>query len=150
MLKRFGGYGRFRPYLVFSLTDETFALLSSFPADGSGEIAEGDRAFFSFAVSCLDQTYWVLGSLIGAVLGSVLPFKLDGLDFALTSLFVVLMVEQALRVRRAAPFAVSAVAAVLSSFLVPERAALLVAVGAALTAVALLDRRPASGGGSAC
>ena len=145
MLKRFSGFGRLRAYLVFALTDETFALLSSIPEDGSSGIAEADRPRFMFLVSALDQSYWVAGSLIGAFLGSVLPFKLDGLDFALTALFVVLMVEQALRVRRAAPFAISAVAALLASFFAPERAALLIAVTAALVAVALFDR-PAPGG----
>ena len=145
MLKRFSGFGRLRPYLVFALTDETFALLSSFPEGESSGIAEADRPLFMFFVSALDQSYWVAGSMIGAFLGSILPFKLDGLDFALTALFVVLMVEQALRVRRAAPFAISAVAALLASFLAPERAALLIAVTAALVAVALFDR-PASGG----
>jgi 4-azaleucine resistance transporter AzlC len=153
MLKRFSGFGRFRPYLVFALTDETFALLSSMPEDESSGIAADDRPVFMFMVSALDQAYWVAGSVIGAALGSFLPFKLEGLDFALTALFVVLMVEQALRVRRAAPFAISAVAALLSSFLVPERAALLVAIAAALVAVSLFDRPKSAfsrAGGDAC
>jgi 4-azaleucine resistance transporter AzlC len=78
MLKRFSGFGPLRPYLVFALTDETFALLSTFPEDGSSGIAEADRPAFMFAVSALDQSYWVVGSMIGAFLGSVLPFKLEG------------------------------------------------------------------------
>jgi 4-azaleucine resistance transporter AzlC len=153
MLKRFSGFGRFRPYLVFALTDETFALLSSLPEDESAGIAAEDRAAFMFAVSALDQAYWVAGSMIGATLGSFLPFKLEGLDFALTALFIVLMVEQALRVRRAAPFAISAVAALLSSFLIPERAALLVAIAAALVIVSLFDRPKSASstpGGDSC
>ncbi|HCM29146.1 MAG TPA: branched-chain amino acid ABC transporter permease [Treponema sp.] len=152
MMKRFGVAGRLKPYLVFSLTDETFALLSSLPDSRIDGIEEEDRSAFMFLVSALDQSYWVAGSVIGAVAGSLLPFKLDGLDFALTALFVVLMVEQALRVRRVAPFAISAAAAILSSMLVPSRAALLVAIGAALAAVALMDRPKgnAAEGGRPC
>lgn len=138
-----------RAYVVFALTDETFALLSSLPADGPADLAPEDRDLFKVLVAALDQSYWVLGSVLGAAAGSFLPFKLDGLDFALTALFIVLMVEQAFRVRRAAPFAVSAAAAVLATFLVPANGALLTALGAALAAAAFLEK-PRTEGGAPC
>ena len=49
---------------------------------------------FLFAIALLDQLYWIIGSAIGALLGSVLPIDTTGIDFAMTALFVVIMVEQ--------------------------------------------------------
>jgi 4-azaleucine resistance transporter AzlC len=89
LLDRFSSAGRFKPYLIFALTDETYALLTSV------KIPAGvDASRFCFYVSALDQSYWVIGSTLGAILGSILPFSTEGLDFALTALFVVLLIEQ--------------------------------------------------------
>ncbi|GAB1484023.1 hypothetical protein MASR2M78_28400 [Treponema sp.] len=140
MLGRYAASGRLRPYLIFSLTDETFALLSALGESGTSEKELEERSFFMFCVSALNQGYWTLGTLIGALVGSLLPWNLDGLDFALSALFVVLMVEQALRLHRAAPFAISAIIALLASFLLPARASLLIALAVALSIVALFDR----------
>ncbi len=125
---------RARPYLVFALTDETYALLTS--------VGEEDRSDgrFMFFVSVLDQSYWVLGTAIGAVAGSFIPFKLDGLDFALTALFLVLTIEQVLRVRDPRPFAVAAVCAVAAAVLIGPRGAIVAAMVAAVAATAFLER----------
>jgi 4-azaleucine resistance transporter AzlC len=127
MLKRFSRTGPFRYYLIYALTDETFALLSSLPEEPpSGGPAERSRLMFWVAL--LDQSYWVSGSLIGALAGSLLPFSLEGISFSLTALFVVLMIEQILRVRRPGIFAASALASVLAVFLLPARVSLLSAM----------------------
>ena len=55
------------------------------------DVEEGQ---FLFAIALLDQLYWIIGSAIGALLGSVLPIDTTGIDFAMTALFVVIMVEQ--------------------------------------------------------
>ena len=49
---------------------------------------------FYFAIALLDQSYWIAGSVIGAVAGAVLPIDTTGIDFAMTALFVVIAVEQ--------------------------------------------------------
>lgn len=83
--------GRKYPYMIFSLTDETYSVLCS--CKGDMELAERnhDAAFY---ISALHQFYWVLGSLIGAVAGELLAFDTSGIDFSMTALFVVILVDQ--------------------------------------------------------
>ena len=70
MLDKYKNTGKYKPYLIFSLTDETYSLVCS------GEIPEGvDGNKYYFLVSLFDQIYWVLGSVAGSVLGSVLNFN---------------------------------------------------------------------------
>lgn len=77
------------PYMVFSLTDETYSLLCStkIPAN----LQEGKTMFL---ISFFNQCYWVSGSVLGAALGEILPFDMTGIDFAMTALFVTIFVEQ--------------------------------------------------------
>jgi 4-azaleucine resistance transporter AzlC len=126
MIKHYNDTGILKPYLVFSLTDETFALLSSLPE--CRPCAEEERRFFLFCVSILNQCYWVAGSSAGALAGTLIPFDMKGVGFALTALFVVLMIEQIKKVKRPAIFVVSGLAAVLGVFLLPERISLLAAL----------------------
>lgn len=89
LLEKFSGVGKVKPYLIFALTDETYALLTTteVPAGGS-------KARFYFYIAALDHLYWITGSVLGAVLGSVLDLNLEGMAFVLTALFVVLTIEQ--------------------------------------------------------
>ena len=89
MLEKFRGMGWRKLYMIFSLTDETYALLSSAQAP----IGVDPRRFY-FAIALLDQSYWVLGSVIGGVAGALIPFSTEGVDFAMTALFVVIAVDQ--------------------------------------------------------
>lgn len=89
MLGRFKTMGREKPYMIFSLTDETFSLLVS--ADPPEEI---DRNRFFLCVSALNQTYWVLGSVFGSLVGMALPFSAEGIEFVMTALFVVIFIDQ--------------------------------------------------------
>lgn len=77
------------PYMVFSLTDETYSLLCSLKIP-----PELDEKKTMFLISFFDQCYWVLGSVLGAALGEILPFDMTGIDFAMTALFVTIFVEQ--------------------------------------------------------
>ncbi len=89
MLGRYQNAGRRKPYLVFSLTDETYSLL----CDGKvPEDMDPDR--FRFLVSLFNHSYWVLGSVIGSLAGSVLPFSAAGIEFSMTALFIASFVEQ--------------------------------------------------------
>ena len=85
-----------------------------------------------FYVSALDQSYWVAGSVIGAIAGSLLPFDMRGVGFALTALFVVLLIEQILKVKKPGVFIVSAAAALLGILLFPGTISLLVSLALAL------------------
>ena len=88
MLNKYRSIGKAKPYLIFSLTDETYALLC-------GGIPEGvDEKRYYLLVSALDQFYWIAGSVLGALIGGALTMDTTGIDFAMTALFVVIFVEQ--------------------------------------------------------
>lgn len=88
MLEKYRNTGKLKPYLMFSLTDETYALLCGGVPDGM------ERKRYYFLVSLFDQIYWIIGSIVGALVGSALTIDTTGIDFAMTALFVVIFVEQ--------------------------------------------------------
>ena len=89
LLEPFGRTGRLKPYMVFSLTDETYSLQCGVtPPEGV------DEGWFRFFISILDHSYWIFGSVIGALAGTLIPFDSTGIDFAMTALFTVIFVEQ--------------------------------------------------------
>jgi 4-azaleucine resistance transporter AzlC len=147
LFKRINAAGPYKWYLIFSLSDETFALLSSLPDEGESDSrSRGALSRFMFQVALLDQLYWIAGGVIGAVLGTMIPFDIQGIGFALTALFVALMVEQMLRVRRPGPFVIGAAAAVLAVALLPPRIALLSAMAASLAVAQLFAGKERGGG----
>ena len=89
MLEKFRDMGRRKPYMIFALSDETYALLSD-PHPPQG-VEPHD---YYFAVALLDQSYWVIGSVLGGLLGAALPINTAGADFAMTALFVVIALDQ--------------------------------------------------------
>lgn len=89
MLEKFSDLGKVKPYLIFALTDETYALLTT------NEVPPGSsKSKFYFYIASLNHFYWIIGSVSGAVLGSVFNLNLEGMGFVLTALFVVLTIEQ--------------------------------------------------------
>lgn len=89
MLDKYKGTGRAKPYLIFALTDETFSVVCN------ENVPEGiSKSRVYFFISLLDQLYWILGTLIGGLAGSVITFNTSGMDFALTALFTVIFVDQ--------------------------------------------------------
>lgn len=99
LLERFKSFKKFKNYLIYGLTDETYALLTTL------ESPEGCYPeVYDFWITAFNQSYWFLGSLLGALLGSVVSFNAPGLDFALTALFIVLTIEQVKAIKRFSPF----------------------------------------------
>lgn len=89
MLGKYRDTGRRKPYLIFSLPDETYAILSS------GQIPQGIAPQdYYLAVSLLNQFYWVAGSVLGGLLGAALSLNTQGADFAMTALFLVIALGQ--------------------------------------------------------
>ena len=89
MLRHYKNTGRYKPYLIFSLTDETYSLL----CDGRvPEAMDPDR--FRFLVSMFNHSYWVLGSIIGSLTSGILPFSTAGIEFSMTALFIASFTEQ--------------------------------------------------------
>lgn len=89
MLDRYRGTGWKKGYLIYTTSDETFAV------NYSAEIPAGtDRGWFYFWVSLLDQGYWVAGAALGALFGSGIAFNTKGLDFVMTAMFVTIFMNQ--------------------------------------------------------
>ena len=89
MIGRYKDAGKYKPYLIFALTDETYSLL----CDGHAP-AEGDPNLYRFLVSLFDHCYWVAGSVLGSLLGAVIPFSTAGIEFSMTALFIASFTEQ--------------------------------------------------------
>ena len=145
MLERFRKQGPYKPYQIFSLTDETFALLSSIPEKGTGSpvefpSGENERRLFMFSVAILDQCYWVAGTVAGAMAGTVIPFDMKGIGFALTALFIVLMIEQMQKAKKPFLFIISGISALLGVFLLPSGVSLLAALALALLSASFAAR----------
>lgn len=94
MVDAYKGAGKKKPYMIFALTDETYSLVSK------NQVPEGvSRHVYCFLVSAFDQFYWVAGSVLGSLAGSLIPINYEGIDFVLTALFVTIFVEQWLSVK---------------------------------------------------
>ena len=136
MLEKFRGMGRRKLYMIFSLTDETYALLSS------ARVPDGvDSRDFYFCVALLDQSYWVLGSVLGSLAGSALGFDTTGVDFAMTALFLVIAVGQWKAAGSHLPALLGLCATLVSLLLVGEEEMLLPALGVIVLVLVLLRPR---------
>lgn len=130
MLNKYKNTGKKKPYLIFGLTDETFSIVCSAKAPKGV-----DQTYFMFFVTLLDHIYWVSGSLIGSLLGSVISLNTKGLDFVLTALFTVIFVDQWKAQKNHLPALIGvfcSLACLLifgpDSFIIPSMAAILIAL----------------------
>ena len=127
-IERFGRMDkRIRPYMITSLTDETYSVFCG--------LSDDEEDGVMLRVTLYDQIYWVVGSILGTLLAQGLPFDLTGIDFSMTALFVVICVEKALERKNRVPMAVGAVCSLTMLFLLGPGAFLAPALG--LTAVLL-------------
>ena len=136
MLDTYEKAGKYKPYLIFGLCDETFSLVcATEPPEGV------DKVLFMFFITLLDHFYWVVGSVAGGLLAAVLPFEVKGLDFVLTALFVVIFLGQWKTIKNRVPAVLGVVctAACLLAF-GPERF-LLPSMVAILLVLLLLRKR---------
>ncbi|MGM0518569.1 MAG: AzlC family ABC transporter permease, partial [Campylobacterota bacterium] len=115
LLKRFKKTGRLKPYLIFALTDETYALLTSIKDDDQLK-----KRWYYFFLTAFNQFYWFLGCTIGAIVGTNIKFDTAGLEFSLTALFVVLCIEQYKNLKNPIPFLIGATASICGLIFVPS------------------------------
>ena len=151
MLTRYRGTGKAKPYLIFSLTDETYALVCSGAPEGT------DEKTYYLLVSVMDHCWWVTGSVLGSLIGSALTINTRGIDFAMTALFVTIFTEQLITIPDRVPAAIGVGASVFclvifgpSGFLIPA----MVLISALLFAYSLRAGKtgrddPAGKGGAA-
>lgn len=108
MLERLKLSGKFKPYLIFAMCDETFSILcSARPENGV------DDGWFMFFVALLNRWYWIAGSVLGAFMGDYIRFDTKGLDFALTALFVVIFINQWREQKRHYPAVIGVISSVI-------------------------------------
>jgi 4-azaleucine resistance transporter AzlC len=89
MLDKFKDMGWKKFYLIFGMCDETFSI------NYTAQIPEDvDRGWFMFFVTLLNHFYWVFGATLGGLVGSLIHFNTDGISFVMTSMFVVIFMEQ--------------------------------------------------------
>ena len=98
MVNAYKGAGRKKPYMIFALTDETYSLVSQ------NQAPEGiSRHSYCFLVSLFDHIYWVAGTALGSLAGTLLSINYEGIEFALTALFTTIFVEQWLSTKNHGP-----------------------------------------------
>ncbi len=130
MLDRFKHTGWKKPLLIYLMCDETFSI------NYTARIPRGvDRGCFMLWVSILDFCYWVTGATLGGIFGSYIRFSTRGLDFVMTSMFVVIFMEQWLKDRSHVSAILGIVLSVISllvfgpgQFVVPAMALMLLAL----------------------
>lgn len=95
MLDKYKGTGFKKFYLIYGMCDESFSV--NYTADIPEDV---DRGWFYFFVTLLNQCYWVIGSTLGGIFGSLIHFNTEGLDFVMTAMFVVIFMEQWMKEKR--------------------------------------------------
>ena len=95
LLEKYRYLGKMHFYLIFGMTDESFSV------NCSAEIPDGvDEGWFYFFVTLLDHCYWVTACTVGGLLGSLISFDTQGLDFVMTAMFVVIFLNQLMKERK--------------------------------------------------
>ena len=107
-------------YMIHTMTDETYAVNCAL------ELSGRERYAAMFLVALLSRCYWMIGAVIGGVLGQLIPFSMEGIDFCMTALFVTIFVDQWKKTHRHFPAAVGLAAGIAclmifgeSSFMLP-------------------------------
>ena len=127
MVDKYKKTGKVKPYLIYGLTDETYALAVAANNDTEKEVDITSQNKYFFLITVMDHFYWVTGSMIGALLGTIITFDTTGIDFALTALFITIFTDQWLKTKKHLPAIIGVAASVLSliifgqqSFLIPS------------------------------
>ena len=87
-LNDFKRMGKRKLYMIHSLTDETYAVNCTL------EPPRKEKEDTMFGVALLSHCYWMAATVAGAVLGQLIPFELEGIDFCMTALFVIIFMDQ--------------------------------------------------------
>ncbi len=136
MLEKFRGMGWRKWYMIFSLTDETYALLAG--ANPPPGVSPRD---YYFSIAVLDHCYWILGSVIGSVAGALLKFDTTGVEFAMTALFLVIAVDQWRSYRSHIPAILGAVVTLICLILFGPETMLLPALGIIVVVLLVMRTR---------
>lgn len=107
-IDKWRNYGFLKYLLIFALPDETFSL--HIASEISEDMSEKWVYFFN---SLCVYVYWQVFTILGALVGSYITFSTEGMDFALTALFAVIVIEQFKSNQSAIPGIIAAVSSLL-------------------------------------
>lgn len=91
MIDRYKNTGWRKPYLIFSLTDETYSFICEDPPE---DIPENQKYNYWFYVSAFDHCYWIFGTALGSLLGAMIEFNAAGMEFSSAALFITVFIDQ--------------------------------------------------------
>lgn len=147
MLDKYRDAGWKKFYLIFGMCDESFSINCS-----TEPPADVDRGWFQLFVTLLNHFYWVLGAVVGSLAGAFVPFDTTGIEFSMTALFVVILLNQWLDSRDRRPALAGLGASLLCLALFGPENFILPAMALILTVLTVFRRKlepPEEGGGSA-
>ena len=87
-LKEFKQMGRRKLYMIHTMTDETYAVNCTL------DLPKKEKEDTMFLVALFSRCYWMVGSVLGGILGQIIPFDLTGIDFCMTALFLIIFIDQ--------------------------------------------------------
>lgn len=134
MVDSYRGAGKKKPYLMFALTDETYSLV----------VGKNEPLTYCLTVSALNHCYWVSGTVLGALAGTLIPVELEGIGFVLTALFVTIFTEQWLTTKDHKP-AILGVIITLACLLIFGKDIFLIPSMALIALALLMTRGPKHG-----
>jgi len=121
MIDKYRDSGMIKPYLIFALTDETYSLVCR----ENINIENSSKQKYYLLVTLFNHIYWVFGTILGGVVGSLIKFNTEGIEFALTALFLTVFVEQWMSTKNHLPAMIGLTVSILclvifgANFLIP-------------------------------
>ena len=89
--------GRRKLYMIHTMTDETYAVNCTL------DLPEKEKEDTMLLVAFFSRCYWMAGAVLGGVIGQLLPFDMEGIDFCMTALFVIIFIDQWEKTRKHIP-----------------------------------------------
>lgn len=127
MLDKYKDLKKHKLYDIFALTDETFSIVCNRKMSGL------NKEDYYFYLSLFNYCYWIAGCVLGSILGDVLPFDFRGIEFSMTVLFIVVVIDQWEKNKDHTPVILSFIASIVcliyfgrDNFLIPSMALIIV------------------------
>ena len=127
MLDKYKDLKKHKLYDIFALTDETFSIACNRKMSGL------NKEDYYFYLSLFNHCYWITGCVLGSILGDVLPFDFRGIEFSMTVLFIVIVIDQWEKNKDHTPVILSFIASIAcliyfgrDNFLIPSMALIIV------------------------
>ncbi len=88
-VEKFKNMGLKYPYMVLTLTDETYSVMCSLKYPD-----EVDEEKVDFYIAFIMHMLWIISSIMGYLFGSSIPFDLNGIEFSAVTFFVCVVCSQ--------------------------------------------------------